>query len=94
MTAVVAIFIPIIEDFAKKQGIAHSKLLMPLSFASILGGTLTLIGAGPWAEIYCDEVKKRGGVAIDIGSGFDILSGHFSRPVHGKVNFLKSFSSH
>lgn len=43
-TAVVAIFIPIIEDFAKKQGIANSKLLMPLSFASILGGTLTLIG--------------------------------------------------
>lgn len=43
-TAVVAIFIPIIEDFAKKQGINSSKLLMPLSFASILGGTLTLIG--------------------------------------------------
>ncbi len=43
-TAVVAIFIPIIEDFAKKQGISSSKLLMPLSFASILGGTLTLIG--------------------------------------------------
>ena len=43
-TAVVAIFIPIIEDFAKKQDIDSSKLLMPLSFASILGGTLTLIG--------------------------------------------------
>lgn len=43
-TGVVAIFIPIIEDFAKKQGISSSKLLMPLSFASILGGTLTLIG--------------------------------------------------
>ncbi|GAB4533010.1 MAG: SLC13 family permease [Pleurocapsa sp.] len=43
-TAVVAIFIPIIEDFSKKRGISSSKLLMPLSFASILGGTLTLIG--------------------------------------------------
>ncbi|MDJ0571636.1 MAG: SLC13 family permease [Pleurocapsa sp. MO_192.B19] len=43
-TAVVAIFIPIIEDFAKKQGFSSSKLLIPLSFASILGGTLTLIG--------------------------------------------------
>ena len=43
-TAVVAIFIPIIEDFAKKRGTNSSKLLMPLSFASILGGTLTLIG--------------------------------------------------
>ena len=43
-TAVVAIFIPIIEDWGKKQGVSVSKLLMPLSFASILGGTLTLIG--------------------------------------------------
>ena len=43
-TAVVAIFIPIIEDFAQKKGVDSAKLLMPLSFASILGGTLTLIG--------------------------------------------------
>ncbi|ELS04523.1 di-/tricarboxylate transporter [Xenococcus sp. PCC 7305] len=43
-TAVVAIFIPIIEDWSNKQGVSVSKLLMPLSFASILGGTLTLIG--------------------------------------------------
>ena len=43
-TAVVAIFIPIIEDWCKKQGVSVSKLLMPLSFASILGGTLTLVG--------------------------------------------------
>ena len=43
-TAVVAIFIPIIEDWCRKLGISVSKLLMPLSFASILGGTLTLIG--------------------------------------------------
>jgi di/tricarboxylate transporter len=43
-TAVVAIFLPIIEDWSKKQGTSASKLLMPLSYASILGGTLTLIG--------------------------------------------------
>lgn len=43
-TAVVAIFIPIIEDWCKKQSVSVSKLLMPLSFVSILGGTLTLIG--------------------------------------------------
>lgn len=43
-TAVVAIFIPIIEDWCRKLRISVSKLLMPLSFVSILGGTLTLIG--------------------------------------------------
>ncbi|MCC0178188.1 anion permease [Waterburya agarophytonicola K14] len=43
-TAVVAIFLPIIEDWCKKRGISPSKLLMPLSFVTILGGMITLIG--------------------------------------------------
>lgn len=43
-TAVVAVFIPIVEDWCKKQKIPVSRMLMPLSFATILGGTLTLIG--------------------------------------------------
>ncbi len=43
-TAVVAIFLPIIEDWCKKRGISPSKLLMPLSFVTILGGMITVIG--------------------------------------------------
>ena len=43
-TAVVAIFLPIIEDWCKKRGVSPSKLLMPLSFVTILGGMITLIG--------------------------------------------------
>ncbi|AFZ44201.1 TrkA-C domain protein [Halothece sp. PCC 7418] len=43
-TAVVAVFLPIIEDWCKKQKIPVSRMLMPLSFATILGGTITLIG--------------------------------------------------
>ncbi|WP_265111826.1 SLC13 family permease [Halosolutus halophilus] len=43
-TPVVAIFIPMITDLAEKTGISPSKLLMPLSYAAILGGTLTLVG--------------------------------------------------
>ncbi len=43
-TAVVAIFLPIIEDWARKQRISPSKLLIPLSYSTILGGTLTLLG--------------------------------------------------
>lgn len=49
-------------------------------------GCLCLIGAGPWAEIYCDWVKGRGGVALDIGSGFDLLAGKITRPVHKNVD--------
>ncbi|MEM9923913.1 MAG: SLC13 family permease [Cyanobacteria bacterium P01_D01_bin.50] len=43
-TAVVAVFLPVVEDWCKKQGMSPSKLLMPLSFVTILGGMLTTIG--------------------------------------------------
>ncbi|QCC55818.1 SLC13 family permease [Natronorubrum bangense] len=43
-TPVVAVFIPMISELAEKTGISPSKLLLPLSYAAILGGTLTLIG--------------------------------------------------
>ena len=43
-TPVVAIMIPIVQKWARKCGIANAQLFIPLSFASILGGTCTLIG--------------------------------------------------
>ncbi|WP_461429311.1 hypothetical protein [Gymnodinialimonas sp.] len=47
-----------------------------------LSGTLVLLGAGPWAEIYGEMVRRRGGVAVDIGSAFDLLNGNRSRRIH------------
>ncbi len=44
-TAVVIIFMPIVFKIAKFTNQSPSKLLMPLSFAAIMGGTLTLIGS-------------------------------------------------
>ncbi len=43
-TPVVATMIPAIYTWSRKIGIAPSKLMIPLSYAAILGGTLTLIG--------------------------------------------------
>ena len=43
-TPVVAIFIPILLGVAKDLKVSTSKLLMPMSFASMLGGVCTLIG--------------------------------------------------
>lgn len=43
-TAVVAVFLPSVENWCKKQGISTSKLLIPLSYSTILGGTITVIG--------------------------------------------------
>ncbi len=47
-----------------------------------LRGQLVLLGAGAWAEFYCTWIKERGGVAVDIGSGFDLLQGTVTRPIH------------
>ncbi len=43
-TAVVAILLPVTLGFARSKDIPASRLLMPLSYASILGGCCTLIG--------------------------------------------------
>ncbi len=43
-TPVVAMLIPAIRDWARQFDLAPSKLMIPLSYAAILGGTCTLIG--------------------------------------------------
>jgi len=43
-TPVVVVFLPIVMTLAQQHHFAPSKLLIPLSFASILGGSCTLIG--------------------------------------------------
>lgn len=43
-TAVVAVFLPIVEEWCRRQSISVSKLLIPLSFTAILGGMITVVG--------------------------------------------------
>jgi di/tricarboxylate transporter len=43
-TPVVAMFIPVVNDWCRKLRISPSKLMIPLSYASIFGGLCTLIG--------------------------------------------------
>ena len=43
-TPVVVIFAPIIKNWAKRVGLSCTKFLIPLSYATILGGLCTLIG--------------------------------------------------
>ncbi|MEW6752898.1 MAG: SLC13 family permease [Candidatus Latescibacterota bacterium] len=43
-TPVVAVFLPIVDEWARKLRLPLSGLLIPLSYAAILGGTCTLIG--------------------------------------------------
>ena len=46
-TTVVSLFVNIVKMWAKKLGISPSKLLIPLSYASGMGGVCTLIGTPP-----------------------------------------------
>ena len=43
-TPVVAVLLPVLHDWAKKVQMSVSKLMLPLSYAAILGGMCTLIG--------------------------------------------------
>lgn len=56
-TPVVAILVSVITDLAHKGNTSPSKLLIPLSYASMLGGTLTLIGTS--TNILASEISGR-----------------------------------
>ncbi|MGF1582758.1 MAG: SLC13 family permease [Gemmataceae bacterium] len=43
-TPIVAMFVPIVMDWSRQHQVSPSKLLIPLSYLAILGGTCTLIG--------------------------------------------------
>ena len=44
-TPVVASLLPVVENWCHRRGISPSRVLLPLSFATVLGGTLTLLGS-------------------------------------------------
>lgn len=60
-TPVVVVFLPIIITLAKQQNLSASKLLIPLSFASILGGSTTLIGTS--TNLVASSAGQRLGLA-------------------------------
>lgn len=64
-TAVVALFTGVVKMWAKKLGIAPSKLLIPLSYASGMGGICTLIGTPPNLLISGFYTKETG-IALSI----------------------------
>jgi len=56
-TPVVAVMIPMVNTLSRKTGISPSKLLMPVSYAAMLGGMLTLIGTS--TNILASDVSGR-----------------------------------
>ena len=85
-TAIVAIFIPITIRVAQKFDVNPSKVLIPLSYAAILGGTLTLVGTstnllvnslliemGNYESLGMFEFAKYSAIQLVIGLTFIIL---------------------
>ncbi len=58
-TAVVAVFIPIVFRISAETNINVSRLLMPMSYAALVSGMLTLIATTPNIVVH-DELKKAG----------------------------------
>ena len=42
-----ALFLPVVSRISARSGISMSRLLMPMGFCAILGGTVTMVGSSP-----------------------------------------------
>ena len=89
-TAAVALLIPVVIEISRRLGMRPSRLLIPLSFAALLGGMTTLIGTGP--NILLSSILERmgqggfgffaftpvGATALALGVLYVVLAGrHF-----------------
>ena len=93
-TPLVAMLIPAVNDLSRAQRIPVSKLLIPLSYAAILGGTCTLIGTSTNLVVQGMLIKEKGfenalgmfditwvGLpAAMVGSAYVILAARFLLP--------------
>ncbi len=56
-TPIVASLLPVVESWCQRRRISPSKVLLPLSFATVLGGTLTLLGSS--VNLLASEVSSK-----------------------------------
>ena len=99
-TAAVAIFIPLAINLCQRFHISPTRLLLPLSYAAIFGGTLTLIGTSTnliisdfmeqqgHGSFSIFEFTKIGSVFIVIGIIYNLIIARFFLPSRAIVSSL------
>jgi di/tricarboxylate transporter len=98
-TPVVAMFVPIVSRWVRHHNLHPSKLMIPLSYAAILGGTCTLIGSS--TNLILNSMLIQHDAALGLGMfdlawvglpasimliGFVIFFGQWLLPAHGSVS--------
>lgn len=107
-TPLVAVMMPYVHSWSRKKGISPSKLLIPLSYAAILGGCATLIGTSTnlivnslWTDqtvvpagsgLALFDFGAVGGVMAIVGFGYMLLFGH--RLLPDRKDILTQFQNH
>ena len=103
-TTATAIFLPPVLGMARRLKVSASKLLMPLAFASILGGTCTLIGTSTnvavsgyiarsgMEPLSLFEITPVGIVIVAIGIAYMMLIGKRLLPDHKDESLTEEFA--
>jgi di/tricarboxylate transporter len=101
-TPLVAMCIPVVQDFAKRTKIAPGKLFIPLTYAATLGGVCSLIGTS--TNLVVNEMWTKSGresfhlfdiapvgipVAL-VGIGYILLAGRWLLPETGKLELANT----
>ena len=99
-TAAVAIFIPLAIDLCQRFHISPTKVLLPLSYAAIFGGTLTLIGTSTnlivssimvehsLAPFAMFEFTKLGLIFLILGTLYNIIISKWFMPSRSIISSL------
>lgn len=92
----IALFLPGVINISRRLKIHLSELIMPLGFAAILGGTLTMVGSGPLIlinDLLCSaglqpynifSVTPIGILLLLAGTGYFLLFGKYILPRSSK----------
>jgi di/tricarboxylate transporter len=103
-TTVTAMFVPPTIGVARRANLSPSRLLMPLAFASILGGTCTLIGTSTnvavsgyikkagMPELGMFEITPLGIIIVVVGVAYLMFIGRRLLPEHTEASLTANYA--